>query len=138
MVKRFPISHRIDYAVSASICILNIVGMFLVVFGAAAGAHVALLLWPGIALMAGGILLLAILSALRASQVGVSPWMTTIAVVLLCFAGPVVPVLVIYLVVREEKPGIAPAKGSPWMAWLGLLIAPWGILMGIKYLAGNS
>ncbi|MCC6303124.1 MAG: hypothetical protein IT489_10040 [Gammaproteobacteria bacterium] len=126
------IPQRIRYLVSALICILNMVGMFLVVFSAAAGAHAAALLWPGIVLFVGGVLLLAIFSARRASQVGLSPWTTSIATILMCGLGPSVLILIIYLTVKDDKgQGPVSRPASPWFQWLALLTTPWAILLAI-------
>ncbi|CAG0986199.1 hypothetical protein MTYP_02028 [Methylophilaceae bacterium] len=133
------ISQRLRYLVSSVICILNILGMFLVLFGAAAGAHVDLLLWPAVVLFTGGILLLAFFSAIRASQVGLSPAATAIAAILMCALGPAVPILVIYLTMKDEKNGnSASVPTSPWGQWLALLFTPWVILWAIKHMATGS
>ncbi len=134
----FGISRRFQYLGSSAICILNILGMFLVAFGAAAGSHVGLLLWPAIVLLAGGILLLALFSAIRASQVGLSPWTTAIATLLTCAAGPAIGILVIYLTVKNETDGDSSAPTSPWGRWLALLFAPWAMLWAVRYAAAGG
>ncbi|MBX3664315.1 MAG: hypothetical protein KF834_01400 [Burkholderiales bacterium] len=134
----FVIPRRFQYLVSSAICILNILGMFLVAFGAAAGGHVRLLLWPAIVLFIGGILLLALFSAIRASQVGLSPWTTAIATLLTCALGPAVPILIIYLTVKDETDGGSTVPASPWGRWLTLLFAPWAMLWVIKYAAAGN
>lgn len=132
-------SARLNYLVFSAICILNMVGMFLVVFGAAAGGHVALLFWPGIALLVGGVLLLTIFSATRASQVGVSPWTAAIATPLTCVVGPTVLFLIIYLAMKDEKSkSLTPVTAHPWLQWLFLLLMPWIILSAIQYASAGG
>ncbi len=118
-----------DYFLISLICVLNMLGMFLVAFGAAAGGERAWLMWPAIALVAGGILLLAVVSAMRAEQLGLSPWPSFIAALLGCVMWPLSLVLVIYL--TAKSPPSTPPAGKPSFLWgwmLFLLSAPWFIL----------
>lgn len=133
-----------EYFLLSLICLVNMLGMFFVAFGAAAGGERAWLVWPAITLLAGGILLLAVVSALRASQLGLSPWPAFVAAVLGCVVGPLCLALVIYLTVRApapakgtaSRPKVSPSSIPPavkpsfmWGWMLLLFLAPWLILL---------
>jgi len=126
------VSRRVHYAVATTIGVLNTIGMFLVVFGAAAGGRHAVMLWPALALMAGGVLWLALLAGIRATEVDLPPWRTGLAAILTCFAGPVFPVLAIYLALRKENDKVAERSFKPWLQWFLLLVLPWLVIMAIR------
>jgi hypothetical protein len=124
-------SHRNRFLVLAVPCLFNCAAMFFVAFGAAFGGPQRVLLWPAVALFVGGVLILAALSAIRAAQVGHSPVLAFVAVVLASSFGPAVLLPIAYLALKPEaspSPRSLSTVGT-WLQSLALMAPPWVILV---------
>ena len=90
-----------------------------------------MLLWPALALLAGGVLLLAAISAMRATEVGHSPALVFFSVVLSATLGPAILVPITYLAFKEEVKTRLPSPTalSTWLQPFALLALPWVILL---------
>lgn len=124
-------SHRARFLLLVAPCLLNCVAMFFVAFGAAFGGPQRALLWPALALLVAGVLLLATLSALRAVQIGHSPGLAFVSVVLAAGFGPAVLLPLAQLFFKPEiQPGLQPPSGpGKWLLPLALLVLPWVVLV---------
>jgi len=121
---------RNRFLLLAAPCMINAVAMFFVAFGAAFGGPQRVLLWPALGLLAACLLLLALLSAIRAGQVGNSPGLAFVSVILSAAFGPALIIPVAYL---AFKPELQPTDrqetaGSSWLSSLVLLALPWLVL----------
>jgi hypothetical protein len=105
--------------------------MFLVTMGAAAGEHTGTPVWAPVGLMIAGIFVLALLSASRASQVGLSPGTIFIATLFACALVPFVLGLIAYLAAKKETTAAA-ANPMAWVSWVALLVVPWAVLFAIR------
>lgn len=124
------VSPRAKFICMAVPCLLNCLAMVYVAFGAAAGGPRIVLVWPALILLAIGILMLGAIAAVRAREVGVSPALAFIAVVLTTALGPAVFVPLIVLAAKRELPSRAQTSAA-WAVALQsvlLLAGPWVIL----------
>lgn len=123
-------SPRTKFICMAVPCLLNSLAMVYVAFGAAAGGDQRVLVVPALVLLAIGILLLGAVSAVRAADVGISPVLAFIAVVLTTALGPVVFVPLVVLAAKRELPSRAqPSAGWAVALQSALLLAvPWAVL----------
>jgi len=105
--------------------------MFFVAFGAAFGGPQRVLLWPALALLIVGVLILAAISAVRATQIGHSPGLAFVSVALTASLGPAVLLPIAYLAFKPEvRSGPRPATTlGTWLKPLALLVLPWAILV---------
>ncbi len=124
-------SHRTQYFLLVAPCLLNVVALFLVALGAAFGGPQRRLLWPALALLVGGILILAAISAARATQIGQSPGRAFASVILSAWFGPLVLLPIGYLAFKPEvQAGLKPVRAvDAFLQPLALLVLPWVILM---------
>jgi len=124
-------SHRTLYLFLIGPCLLNIVAMFYVAFGAAFGGPQHRLLWPAVTLMLGGILILAAISAARATQIGQSSGRAFLSVILAAGFGPLVLLPIGYLALKPEvQEGLKPVRAlDASIQPLALLVLPWIVLM---------
>jgi len=130
-------SHRARYLLLVATCLLNILAVFYVAFGAAFGGPQQILLWPAVALMAGGILILAVISGARATQVGRSAGLAFVGVFLTVWLFPLVLILIGYLALKPEvQPDIRPVRmRDAWLQPFVLLVVPWIVLYAIGMFA---
>jgi hypothetical protein len=130
-------SHRAQYLLLVATCLLNTVAMFYVAFGAAFGGPQRVLMWPALTLMVGGILILAAISAARATQIGKSSGLAFVAVFLTVWLFPLVLILIGYLALKPEvQPGLPPVRvRDAWLQPIVLLVLPWIVLYLIRMIA---
>ena len=130
-------SHRAQYLLLVATCLLNGLAMFYVAFGAAFGGPQRGLLWPAVALMIGGILILAAVSAARATQIGRASGLTFVAVILTVGLFPLILILIGYLALKPEvQPGLRPVRvRDAWLQPIVLLVLPWIVLYAIGMFA---
>lgn len=122
--------HRALYLILVSTCLLNILAMFFVAFGAAFGGPQRILVWPAIALMVGGVLLTAAISAARATQIGQPSGRAFVAVILAAWFGPLILLPIGYLAIKPEvQAGLKPVRAlDAILQPLVLLVLPWVVL----------
>ena len=123
-------SHRAHYLILVSTCLLNVVAMFFVAFGAAFGGPQRNLVWPAIVLMVGGVLVTAAISGGRATQVGQPSGRAFLAVALAGWLGPLIFVPIGYLALKTEtQAGLKPVCAlDAFLQPLVLLLLPWVVL----------
>jgi hypothetical protein len=124
-------SHRTQYFLLVAPCLLNVAAMFFVAMGAAFGGPQRSLLWPALALLVGGILILAAIAATRATQIGQSSGRAFVSVILSAGFGPLVLLPIGYLAFKPEvQEGLRPVRPlEAWLQPLVLLVLPWVVLI---------
>lgn len=124
-------SRRNQFLLLVAPCLINCVALFFVAFGAAFGGPQGRLLWPALVLFVVGVLVLSLISAVRATRIGHSPVLAFLSVVLASSLGPAVFVPLAYLAFKPDVPPNARPASAPgtWLPALALLVLPWAILV---------
>jgi len=119
------LSPRVQYIIHAAAGTLACLGSFLVAMGAAFGGGPLTRQWVGLALLVGSVLVLALVSAIRAAQVGLSGWAGFLGIVFGVLLGPSVLVVMLLLAFKQEDPPFTAedAGPTPWhVIWLQPLV----------------
>ncbi len=119
------LSPRVQYIIHAAAGTLACLGSFLLARGAAFGGGPLTRQWVALALLAGSLLVLGLMSAIRAAQVGLPRWLGFLGIIFGAIMGPAVLVLMLVLAFKKEDPPYSreDAEPTPWnVIWFQPLV----------------